>query len=52
MSDQDTCCTLAPYFKVHEGQVEAFREDTRAFVEKTRAEPGCMFFTLEAGFRR
>jgi len=44
MSDMDTCCTLVPYFKIHEGQVAAFREGCLAFVEKTRSEPKCMFY--------
>jgi quinol monooxygenase YgiN len=44
MSDKDTCCTLVPYFKIHEGQVAAFRDGCPAFVEKTRGEPKCMFY--------
>jgi len=41
---QDTCCTLVPYFKIHQGQVTLFREGCEAFVEKTRTEPKCMFY--------
>jgi len=44
MTAPDTCCTLTPYFKIHDGQVAAFREGCNAFVEKTRSEPGCMFY--------
>ncbi len=44
MSNQDSCCTLVPYFKVHQGQLAAFREGCRKFVEKTSTEPGCMFY--------
>ncbi len=44
MSYQDTCCTLVPYFKVHQGQLAAFREGCKKFVEKTRTEPKCMFY--------
>ena len=46
MSDIDTCCTLAPYFKVHEGQLAAFREGCGKFVAKTRTEPECMFYAF------
>lgn len=44
MSEKDTCCTLAPYFKIHEGQVEAFKEGCREFEAKSRTEPGCLFY--------
>ena len=44
MKINDTCCTLVPYFKIHEGQVSAFRDGCDAFVEKTALEPGCMFY--------
>ena len=44
MSNQDSCCTLVPYFKVHQGQLAAFREGCRKIVEKTRAESGCVFY--------
>ncbi len=44
MTVPDTCCTLAPYFKVHEGQLEAFKKGCDAFVERTRAEPNCLFY--------
>lgn len=36
--NQDTCCTLVPYFKVHEGKLADFRALCDAFVEKTRSE--------------
>jgi len=44
MSDIDTCCTVVPYFKIHEGQLAAFREGCIEFVAKTRTEPKCMFY--------
>ena len=44
MTVPDTCCTLAPYFKVHEGQLAAFKKGCEAFVEKTRSEPNCLFY--------
>jgi quinol monooxygenase YgiN len=44
MTTPDTCCTLVPYFKIHPGQVGAFKRGCDAFVEKTRSEPKCMFY--------
>ena len=44
MANQDTCCTLVPYFKVHEGQLTAFKEGCDTFVEKSLTETGCMFY--------
>jgi quinol monooxygenase YgiN len=42
---EDTCCTLAPYFKIHEGQVEAWKAGCPDFVAKTREEgDGCRFY--------
>ncbi len=46
MPQTDTCCTIVPYFKVHEGRLQAFREGCEAFVEKTLTEPGCMFYSF------
>jgi len=46
MTDIDTCCTLVPYFKVHEGQLAAFREGCGNFVAQTRTESGCMFYAF------
>lgn len=46
MASPDTCCTLAPYFKVHEGQLENFKQGCAAFVERTSTEPGCMFYAF------
>jgi len=42
----DTCCTLVPYFEVQEGQLEAFKALGPQFVEKTRAESGCMHYAF------
>jgi quinol monooxygenase YgiN len=44
MTVPDTCCTLAPYFKVNEGQLAAFRKGCEAFVAKTRKERNCLFY--------
>ena len=44
MATQDTCCTVVPYFKIHEGQLEAFRSLCERFVEKTDSEPQCLYY--------
>jgi quinol monooxygenase YgiN len=44
MATQDTCCSLAPYFKVAAGQLEAFKELGRQFIEKTASEPKCLYY--------
>lgn len=46
MFGQDNCCTLVPYFKVHAGKLDAFKALMPAFIEKTRAEPGCVHYAF------
>lgn len=44
MAAQDKCCTLVPYFKVHEGKMDEWKELCPQFVEKTMTEPKCLFY--------
>jgi quinol monooxygenase YgiN len=44
MALTDTCCTLVPYFKIHEGKLEAFRSLGEQLVERTQGESKCMFY--------
>ena len=44
MATQDTCCTIVPYFKVHDGKMDEFKAGCDAFVEKTSSEPGCLYY--------
>lgn len=44
MENKDTCCSIVPYFKVHHGKLEAFKDLCAQFVEKTRAEPDCLYY--------
>ncbi|PVV07585.1 MAG: hypothetical protein B6D77_13520 [gamma proteobacterium symbiont of Ctena orbiculata] len=44
MALNDPCCTLVPYFKIHEGKLEEFRRLGERFVEKTQTEPKCMHY--------
>ncbi len=44
MTNRDTCCTLVPYFKVHEGKLDAFKAGCGKFVELTSSEPKCLHY--------
>jgi len=44
MTTDDRCCTIVPYFKVHEGRHEAFRALCERFVERSLQEPGCLYY--------
>lgn len=44
MTAQDTCCTLVPYFTVHDEKLDEFKALCEKFVEQTESEPGCMFY--------
>lgn len=44
MATQDKSCSIAPYFKVHAGQLEAFKVLCGRFVKKTAEEPGCLYY--------
>lgn len=44
MATRDACCTLVPYFTIHEGKLEEFKSLCGKFVDKTKTEPGCMFY--------
>jgi quinol monooxygenase YgiN len=42
----DTVCTLVPYFKVHPGQLDAFKAGVPAFVDRTTSEAGCVHYAF------
>lgn len=44
MATQDRCCTIVPYFKVHDGKLETFKTMCEEFVEKTETEPKCLYY--------
>lgn len=46
MLTPDTCCTLVPYFEIHDGQLDAFKAIVRRLVAKTRNEPGCLHYAF------
>ena len=46
MFNSDTCCTLVPYFKINDGQLDAFKALGPKFIEKTKNEAGCMHYAF------
>ena len=44
MATQDTCCSIVPYFKVHEGQLAAFKTICEEFVRLTDNESKCLYY--------
>lgn len=44
MATNDTCCTIVPYFKVHEGRMADFRALCVRFLDKTAEEPACLYY--------
>ena len=36
--------SIHPYFRIHPGQLEAAKALLPRFVEKTKSEPGCLFY--------
>lgn len=41
---EDTCCTIVPYFLVHDGKLAEFKARCPEFVEKTKNESGCLYY--------
>src|SRR5262245_42567969 len=44
MPTNDKCCTIVPYFKVHNGRMSEVRNLCGQFVEKARTERGCLYY--------
>ena len=44
MATQDTCCTIVPYFKVHEGKLDEFKSMCEEFVRLTETEQKVLFY--------
>jgi hypothetical protein len=44
MATTDTCCTILPYFKIHEGKRQAFVALCQQFVAKSSQEPNCLYY--------
>ena len=44
MATGDTCCTIHPYFKAHEGKLDEFKAVCERMVAETSSEPGCLYY--------
>jgi quinol monooxygenase YgiN len=44
MATEDRCCTIVPYFRVHDGKLPALKRLCEQFIEKTRNEPKCLYY--------
>lgn len=40
----ETVVSLHPYFKVHAGQLDAFRQLIERFIERTTSEDACLYY--------
>ena len=46
MAPQDTCCSIAPYFIVHDGQLDAFKALGEQCMAKAQTEAKCLYYGL------
>jgi quinol monooxygenase YgiN len=44
MATEDKCCSIVPYFKIHQGRMDEFRRLCEAFVERSSTEPKCLYY--------
>ena len=44
MSNLSTAVSLHPYFQIHPGKIEEFTANFPAFIERTSAEEGCLYY--------
>ena len=44
MATKDKCCSIVPYFKVTNGNLEAFKKLCERFVAKASEEPKCLYY--------
>jgi hypothetical protein len=44
MATQDSCCTIVPYFRIKDGQLDAFKTIAEQCVTRTHQESGCLFY--------
>lgn len=40
----DTCCTIVPYFEIHDGKVDAFKDVCQKLVAASAREPKCLYY--------
>jgi quinol monooxygenase YgiN len=46
MTTTDTCCSIAPYFKVHPDKLDGFKRLCAQLVEKTNQESNCLYYAF------
>lgn len=44
MSTNDTCCSIVPYFAVHEGKLGDFKKICEQFIKQTQEENRCLYY--------
>ena len=44
MATEDTCCTIVPYFKLHDGQLDTFKGMCKEFVKLADTESKCLYY--------
>ncbi len=44
MATKDTCCTIAPYFKVHADKLDDFKKVVEQCVGKANEETNCLYY--------
>jgi quinol monooxygenase YgiN len=44
MATQDTCCSIVPYFTIHDGKLKAVKALCEQFIEKAGKEPKCLYY--------
>src|SRR5436190_10767126 len=44
MATHDNCVSIAPYFKIHTGKMQAVKALCEQFVEKSKTEAGCLYY--------
>ena len=44
MATDDTCCTVVPYFKVHDGKLADFKALCERFMAQTETEEKCLYY--------
>ncbi len=44
MPANDTCCSINPYFRIHENKSDEFRNICNDLVERAMKEPRCLYY--------
>ncbi len=44
MATQDKCCSIVPYYKVHDGKLDEFKALCERFVAQTDTETKCLYY--------